>query len=293
MEQRSLRRVAPRLAELRLVESDAHSPFRHTCMKICCNSHSYARMLSAGDLTQLEWVDLCANELGLDGVEFALAHFPRLDSEYVAQLKKLCTDRCLTVAALQHDIAIEAATIDDHVVGLERSLEIAAWLGAPLVRFSLAASLGPQAVEWREAIRGLKTACVRAKQRNVTFALEPRAQSLVSSSSEAKRIMKESDSAWLRLAADASVLASPNRDAWVEALESATIVVAPLGSLDTFGADESIDYIAALTLLWQHRYRGFLTLEYNGAEAERPAVARAVAWLRGILAKDALKAAAT
>lgn len=262
-------------------------------MKICCTSHSYARLLSAGDLTQLEWIDLCANELGLDGVEFALAHFPRLDSEYVAQLKKLCTDRCLTVAALQHDIALDAAAIDDHVLGLERSLDVAEWLGAPLVRFSLAPSVGPQAVGWRELVRGLKTACVWAKRHNVTFALEPRAESLVSSSSEAKRIMKECDSAWLRLAPNASVLASPNREAWVEALESATIVVAPMGSLDTFGADESIDYIVALTLLWQHRYRGFLTLEYNAAEAERPAVVRAVAWLRGILAKDALKAATT
>ncbi len=250
-------------------------------------------MLSAGDLTQLEWIDLCASELGLDGIEFALAHFPRLDSDYVAQLKKLCTDRCLTVAALQHDIAIEAAAIDDHVVGLERSLELATWLGAPLVRFFLAPSLGPQAVEWREVIRGLKTACVCAKQRNVTFALEPKSQSLVSSPPEAKRIMKECDSAWLRLAPDTSVLASANRDAWVEALESATLVVAPMGSLDTFGADESIDYIAALTFLWQHHYRGFLTLEYNAVEAERPALVRAVAWLRGMLAKDALKAAAT
>lgn len=250
-------------------------------------------MLSAGDLTQLEWVDLCANELGLDGVEFALAHFARLDPEYVAQLKKLCTDRCLTVAGLHHDIPLDTAAIDDHVVALERSLEIAVWLGAPLVRCALAPSVGPQAVEWRELVRGLKAACAWAKQRNVTFALEPRAGSLVSSSSDAKRIMKECDSAWLRLAPDASALGPAERDNWVEALESACIIVAPMGLLDTFGADETIDYIAVLTLLWQQRYRGFLTLEYGGAEAERPGVLRAVAWLRGMLAKDALKAAAT
>lgn len=262
-------------------------------MKVCCNSHSYDKMLSAGELTQLEWIDLCANELSLDGIELAAAHFPRLDADYVAQLKKLCADRCLTVAGLQHDTPLDPAGIDDHILALERSLEIARSLGAPLVRFSVAPSLGSPAVAWRELVRGLKTACAGAKQHNVTLALEPRATSAVSSPPEAKRILKECDSAWLRLAPNACGLSAPLRDGWAEALENAVIAVAPMGALDTFGADESIDYIAALTFLWQQRFRGFLTLEYAGVEPERPAVARAVAWLRGILAKDALRAAAT
>ncbi len=70
------------------------------------------------------------------------------------------------------------------------------------------------------------------------------------------------------------------------------MVVAPMSRLDTFGADEGVDYLSALSLLWQQRYRGFLSLEYRGEESEREAVPRAVAWLRGILAKDTLEAAA-
>jgi len=249
-------------------------------MKVCCNSHSYDRMLAAGDLTQLEWVDLCANELELDGVEFAIAHFPRLDADYVAQLKKLCVDRSLTVAGLQHDILFDAATIDEGVEALRRTLEVADGLGAPLVRCALADAAGSQAVAWRETIRGLKSACVAAKDLNVTLALEPRSGSLVVDPSEAKRIQKECDSAWLRLAPDASMLAADGRDAWAEALSSAVIVVVPIKAPDTFGAEESVDYIAALTFLREVAYRGFLSLEYRGTEAERPAVARAVAWLR-------------
>jgi sugar phosphate isomerase/epimerase len=250
-------------------------------------------MLSAGDLTQLEWVDLCAGELSLDGVEFVLSHFPRLDSDYVAQLKKLCVDRCLTVAALHHDTPFDSSLVDEHVENLARSLDLAFWLGAPLIRFNVGQVDGSPAFAWRECIRGLKSACIVAKQRNIVLAVEPCAGSLVASPAEAKRALKECDSAWLRLAPAATLLATSQRDEWMQALDRTVFAVAPIVQLDTFGADETLDYIGVLELLWQERYQGFLSLEYRGGEEERPAMARAVAWVRGILAKDALRAAPT
>lgn len=262
-------------------------------MKLCCSSHSYARTLAAGGLTQLEWVDLCADELMLDGVEFVRSHFPRLDTEYVAQLKKLCADRCLTVAGLHHDIPFEASDADQHVAKLANSLEVAAGLGAPLVRICTAGAAGSPVLAWRELIRGLSAACIQAKQYNITFALQPQVGALVATPTDVKRAMKECDSAWLRLAATAGMQSLASRDEWSEAFASTVIVVASMTRLDTFGADEATDYIQALTHLWQRRYHGFLSLEYAGEEDERDAVTRAVAWLRGILAKDALKAAAT
>jgi len=262
-------------------------------MKLCCSSNSYARMLASGDLTQLEWVDLCANDLMLDGVEFVRSHFPRLDTEYVAQLKKLCADRCLTVASFHHDTPFEASNVDQHIAKLTNSLEVAAGLGAPIIRIRVGEAQDSPVLAWRELIRGLSAACIQAKQYNITFALEPRAESLVATPTDVKRALKETDSAWLRLAATASILGGPTRDEWSEALNSSVIAIAPMAQLDTFGADENVDYLAILTFLWQRRYRGFLSLEYDGTEDERDAVARAVAWLRGILAKDALKVVAT
>ncbi len=262
-------------------------------MKVCCSSHSYARALAAGDLTQLEWVDLCANELMLDGVEFVRSHFPRIDTEYVAQLKKLCADRCLTVASFDHDVPFEAGDADAHVGKLTHSFEIAAGLGSPLVRIHIAPVEAAPVLAWRELIRGLGAACIQAKLYNITFALEPDAASPVATPSDVKRALKECDSAWLRLALSIPLLGGARRDEWSDALDATVLIVAPMAQLDTFGADESVDYLAALTLLWQRRFRGFLSVQYRGEEPERDAVARAVAWLRGILAKDALKAAAT
>jgi sugar phosphate isomerase/epimerase len=262
-------------------------------MKVCCSSQSFARTLASGGLTQLEWVDLCAGELMLDGVEFVRSHFPRFDTEYVAQLKKLCADRCLTVAGLHHDEAFDPSDVDRHLAALAHTLEVAAGLGAPIVRFGLGDVGASPVLAWRELVRGLSAACIQAKQYNITLAIEPRAGTLVAEPADVKRAFKECDSAWLRLAASAAILAERQDDAWDEALISAVIVHAPMQRLDTFGADEIIDYLQVLTTLWQRRYRGFVSIDYQGDQDESDAVARAVAWLRGMLAKDALKAAAT
>lgn len=261
-------------------------------MKLCCSSYSYARMLAAGELTHLEWVDLCAGELMLDGVEFVRSHFPRLDTEYVAQLKKLCADRCLTVAGLDHDLPFDASDVDRHIALLTNSLEIAAGLGAPLVRIRAGPVAGSASLAWRELVRGLGACCIQAKQYNITFALHPEHGSPIGSPVDVKRAFKECDSAWLRLAATPLMLNGTERDAWDEALRAAVLVIAPMRRLDTFGADEATDYVQVLTALWQRRYRGFLSLAYAGEEDEREAVVRAVTWLRGILANNALKAAA-
>ncbi|MBV8262226.1 MAG: TIM barrel protein [Candidatus Eremiobacteraeota bacterium] len=262
-------------------------------MKLCCSSYSYARALAAGRLTHLEWVDLCGRELMLDGVEFVRSHFPRLDTEYVAQLKKLCADRCLTVACLDHDVPFDASDVDRHVASLTNTLEIAAGLGAPLVRIHAGTVAGSPLLAWRELIRGLSACCIQAKQYNITFALQPQAASPVGSPVEVKRAFKECDSAWLRLAATPEMFNGLSKDGWDEALGATVIVGAPMHRLDTFGADEATDYLQVLTSLWQRRYRGFISVVYTGDEDEREAVARGVSWLRGILAKDALKAAAT
>jgi len=258
-------------------------------MKLACNSHSYDRMLAAGELTQLEWIDLCAQELLVDGVEFAAAHFPRTDDEYLAQLKKLCTDRGLTIAGFHHDVAVEAADVDRHVEAIMRSLHHAALLGAPVVRFACGAAVEPSGVAWRELIHGFKAICIRAKADNVTLALQPSAHSMVASPADAKRAIKECDSAWLRLALSGPLLAGEAAQIWLPLLADCVIVSAAMRELDPYGADTATDYLSAVGTLWQQRYRGFLTLEYSGSEAEATAVPRAASWLQAISAKDALR----
>jgi hypothetical protein len=68
-------------------------------MKIASSSAAFARAFVAREITQLEWLDIAANELEVDAVVFAGEHFARTDSEHCAQLKKVATDLGLSVAA--------------------------------------------------------------------------------------------------------------------------------------------------------------------------------------------------
>jgi len=226
-------------------------------MKICCSSRSYARAIQSGDLTQLEWVDRCAR-LALDGVDFASAHFPRTDLDYLAQIRKLCVDRGLTVAAVAFDGEIGGdADVDAQASLIETWIGNAAALGAPLLRISSGSSTGSPGVAWRELIRGLKTMSHAAKEKNVTLALESRPGSLVSSPPDCKRALKECDSAWLRLAQDMTVL-SPSEDG--DALfDEIVVAVARGGEVDTNAAGT----------LRRRGFIGFVTLETSGVDEDK------------------------
>lgn len=231
-------------------------------MKICCSSRSYARALQSGDLTQLEWVDRCAR-LALDGVDLGSSHFPRTDSDYLAQIRKLCVDRGLTVAAVAFDGEIGGdADVDAQASLVEAWIGNAAMLGAPLLRLACGTSTGSPGVAWRELIRGFKTIALAAKEKNVTIALEPRAGSLVASPPDCKRALKESDSAWLRLAQDVRGALTPSQDG--DALFDEIVFAIARGDVD---AD-------ALRTLQRRGFIGFVTIETSGHDEDGAASAQ-------------------
>jgi sugar phosphate isomerase/epimerase len=238
-------------------------------------------------LTQLEWIDLCANDLTLDGVDLSVEHFPRTDEDYLAQIKKLCTDRCLTVAAVNAGVALGAGDVDAQAQVLEHCIGIARGVGAPLLRVRCGSASASPGLAWRELIRALKAICAHAKLHNITLAVQPGQDTLIDSPAYVRRAFKETDSAWIRLAAYAADLASPAAADWSALLPSAVIAIARFAQLDTGGADQQVDYRHALAALAQAKYRGFVSLEYAGAEPEEAAVPRALSWLRSALLKPA------
>jgi sugar phosphate isomerase/epimerase len=235
-------------------------------MKLCCSSRSYARLLQSNGLTQLEWIDRCA-ELALDGIEFAASHFPRTDSDYLAQLKKLCVDRGLTSASVSLDVPFGEGDVDAQITELEVWIDRALSLGTPLLRFACGAASGSPGIAWRELIRALKHASVTAKDRNVTLAIEAREASLVAAPADLKRAIKECDSAWLRWAPSLGLLQSAAAAEWETLLDEAVIAVC--------AGDET----AALAALLRNGFIGFTSIESAG-DSEDAALAAAVRRLR-------------
>src|ERR1700722_20880047 len=102
-------------------------------MKLACASSALGREVESVELTQLEFLDLCARELGCDGVVLDVRHFPRSDDDYLAQIKKMAPDWGLSIAALSDPSLF--CSEPEHVT---KVLSDAACLGAPVVAAPLA-----------------------------------------------------------------------------------------------------------------------------------------------------------
>ncbi len=158
----------------------------------------FGRAFERGDLTQLEFVDACARELACDGVVLDVRHFPRLDNDYLAQIKKMTTDLGLSVAAFADDTFF-FGDADAMAAALERTWR----LGAPL----LTARLGRETdLSWSEQIEAIGRASALAKGANVTIAVRNAPETYAATEHDCKRVVKEADSAWLRFAVQPGLL---------------------------------------------------------------------------------------
>lgn len=231
---------------------------RPTPMKVACASGAFHSSFVGGDLTQLEFLDLCAHELACDGVVLDVRHFPRGDGDYLAQIKKMATDRGLDVAAVADD-----AFFTSGERRMADVLECAVAVGAPLVAGELARETQ---CAWSEQLARLNAATSLAKSRNVTLALRNAPATFAAGVHDCKRVAKEADSAWLRFGPRPQVLEAGGDPA---ELASNSVLV-------WSDADEQSDRAIGATLRWFSGFRGYLALdatpEAAGADVVRSAV---------------------
>jgi hypothetical protein len=170
-------------------------------MNIASSSLGFARQIAAGELSQLEWLDLCAHDLGVDGVSLERAHFPRTDAEYLAQLKKTAVDLGLAIVALADDGVLADGD------GATESFALAASLGAPLV-IARAPEASDDPAAWPVLVERAKTAARAAKAANVPLAVRNARGTLCEFVDALKRLAKDVDSAWLRFGLDVAAFRS-------------------------------------------------------------------------------------
>jgi sugar phosphate isomerase/epimerase len=210
-------------------------------MKIALSSAAFDLCLRDGALTQLEWLDGCAHGYDVDGVVFDLAHFPRRDRDYVAQLKKMAADGGLSIAALEARNFLAGADDEERAA----ILDDAAALGAPLVVCALPPPSEIPAAGYNESVRAGKLAARAAKSVNVTLALRNSAHTPGSSAADLKRYAKDVDSAWLRFALDLDELSDEDR----ALLEPRSVIAY---------ANDFFGHLAG--------FRAFVCIEYEGTE---------------------------
>jgi hypothetical protein len=167
-------------------------------MKLACASSAFDRAIERGDLTQIEFIEMCARELLSDGVVLDARHFPRTDDDYLAQVRKMATDLGLDIAALRSD---EFFTADDE--SMRFTVTQARALATPLIVAPLALET---ALPWSAQLERLGHATSLAKGANVTLAVRNAPGTFASNVRELRRTTKEADSAWLRYGLEPELL---------------------------------------------------------------------------------------
>jgi sugar phosphate isomerase/epimerase len=266
-------------------------------MKLGCSSWSYQQAIVEKRLDQAQWLRLCADELDLDGVELLDIHFPTLERDYLGDVKKFCTDHGMTISCV-------SVSNDFGVPGEERQLEqiakvkqwvnIAAYFGAPVLRvfagwISKERWKGDEASTkldcWPDAIAGLTECTEYAAERGIVLGIENHnGYGIVGTADEVERCLREVGSSWLRLNLDTGDY--KDIESIRRTLPLAVHVHAKLYDLGANGLDAQ-DWPAIMSVLREGRYRGFLSIEYEGKDDPMTEVPRAVSALRRLLAAGA------
>lgn len=277
-------------------------------MKLACSSWSFEQVIAAGQMDQGEWLRFCAEELALDGVELLDRHFPTTDIAYLREIKKLCADLYLTVcgASVSNDFGRpEAGERQQEIERVRAWVDIAQFLGAPDLRVFAGWVPVEQRREqgrglgglvgrllrregaarrrfWAEMVSCLRECAAYAEEKGVVLGLENHdGNGLVTTADEVERCLREVSSPWLRHTLDTGNygdLASIERT-----LPRTVHVHAKLYDVDEEGRDRRLDWERIMRILTDGGYRGFLSIEYEGAEDPRTALPRAVGYLRKLM----------
>jgi hypothetical protein len=178
-------------------------------VRIGVSSSSFRRPLAAGELTQLEWVERCASVLGVDGIVADIADFPRLDREYVAQVRKIAVDMGIVPFGIDAPALLDPAAQPDDVT----TLGIATAFGALVVRTYLPPPGDVPPADFAAAVARTKAACKLAKAANVTLIVPARTGTLGDDEAAVAHLLKDVDSAWVRACPRATApLVASSRD---------------------------------------------------------------------------------
>ena len=172
-------------------------------VQLASSSSLLDHLFTRGEFTQLEWIDFAARSLAVDGLVFDIRHFPRLDVEYLAEVRKLCVDRGLTIAAL----AVDDLFARDES-GLDLVFGIAGELGTSITITNPPPPTDVPSVNWRENTARGKAIARLGKRWNITIGLRNAAETICTTAIDLKRFTKDIDSSWLRFAPEVSSLSA-------------------------------------------------------------------------------------
>jgi sugar phosphate isomerase/epimerase len=262
---------------------------------LACSSQSYTDEIDAGGLTLPEWFRLCAEELGLRAVELEDKHIGEPSAGRIRELTAAAGRHGLLIVniALMNNfgVADDAKRRDEEQRTIEW-MRVARDLGSRFLRTFAGWPEGPRADRWAGMLQSLRVVCGRAESAGIPLVMENHNHGgFVQRADDVRAILDAVASPALSLLLDTGNFLD-GRASIEPTARLARHVHAKFTKVERDGRDASIDNAGAVELLRAAGYRGAVSVEYEGGEAGRAAVPRAIAYLRGLGVGDAASTSA-
>ena len=236
-------------------------------------------------MDQMAWIRECG-ALGLDGVELLGNHFPSTEEAYLCEVKKACADQFLSIAVAS---AGGRLTVPDdaqraaEVGAIGHWVDVAAFLGAPCVRFFCGS--GPDLEAGGKELYGKVLKAVRdvvklGARKGIVMALENHGHT---TADQLLSLHADVGSEFLKFTLDTGNFpptsqVGPQTYASIErCAPHAAIVHAKFFNVLPDGRDKDFDWHIIRDILAKAGFRGFLSVEYEGGDADEVAVMRRIA----------------
>ena len=257
-------------------------------MDLACSSESYGKEIDAGRLTLVDWLRLCAEELGLGAVELEDKHIGAPTLERLAELRAAADQYKLEIVniAFMNDFGVaDDGQRQDELLRTVAWMTISKQLRTRFLRTFAGWPEGDRAARWQPMIAALRAVAGEAELLGVQLVMENHNhRGFVQTASDVLAILEAVGSPALGLLLDTGNYldgqASIERTARL-----AWHVHAKFTKVLPDGRDARVDHDAAVALLRGVGYKGCVSVEYEGEEPGTTAVPRALAYLQGLVSK--------
>ncbi|MBS7609497.1 sugar phosphate isomerase/epimerase [Candidatus Bathyarchaeota archaeon] len=256
-------------------------------MKIGSTAYSYRKYLSSGAMSLDNFINHCY-EIGLDGIELTAYYFPKTEESFLNHLKRSAFLHGLDISgvAVGNNFCLPEEGKRREQVGLVKYwIDVAFRLGAPCLR--VFAGKVPEGYKEEDAFRWTVDAlreCVKyAEERGIILALENHG-GITETAEQVLRILKNVDSEWLRVTLDTGNYRVNFHEEIRRTAPYAVNVHAKV--FESLSAEDlKREYSRILETLRQADYKGYLSIEYEGADDPLLAVPRFAGFLKGIIGR--------
>jgi sugar phosphate isomerase/epimerase len=260
-------------------------------MKLSLAAYSYRKHLAEEKpptMTLDDFIRLCA-DLNLDGTELTSYYFPKdFNEDYLIHIKQLTFRLGLDISgtAIANDFCLPPGEARDKTLAHTRKwIDYAALMGAPVIRIfagQVPAGDTEQAAIDRCAA-GINESLDYAAQKGVCLALENHGGITATPAQMLKIIEQVKDSPWFGVNFDGGNFHTADPYSDLAKIAPYAINVQIKTDLSRLGKREDTDMARMVKILADANYRGYVVLEYEGAEDPKTAVPKHIETLRKII----------